>query len=341
MKLFEKVKAGVYVIAEIGGNFTTFEEAAALIDAAASSGVDCIKIQTFTAERICMSNAMFDMENTGKIPQREYFKKYELSEDLHRKIFKYIEGKGVDYLSTPSHVTDVDMLERLAVPAHKIGADDATNIPLLKYVARTGKPVLLSTGMCTLGEVQAAVKAIKEEGNNKIVVFHTVSGYPTHPENVNLEVIPALIKEFPEHPVGFSDHTLTPLASLYAAAKGARVLERHFTLDKKAEGPDHMLSSTPDEMKYLVDSVRLLPLMSGIAEKQPFGPEIKNRTNNRKSLVVIKAIKKGEVFSSLNLDILRPGTGMPPVMFEIVIGKKCARDLSADYILTPADIEPS
>ncbi|MCC7303021.1 MAG: N-acetylneuraminate synthase family protein [Bacteroidia bacterium] len=339
MKLFEKIKDGVYVIAEIGGNFITFREAALLIDAAVASGVDCIKIQTFTAERICMSTAMFDMENTGKIRQRDYFKKYEISEDIHRKIFQYIAGKGVDYLSTPSHFTDVDMLERLNAPAHKIGADDATNIPLLKYVARTGKPVLLSTGMCTLEEVRAAVNAIKEEGNDQIVVFHTVSGYPTHPRNVNLEVIPALIREFPQHPVGFSDHTVTPLASLFAAAKGARVLERHFTLDKMADGPDHMLSSTPEEMKYLVDSLKLLPLMKGVDVKQPFGPEIMNRQNNRKSLVVIKPMNKGDFFSRENLDILRPGTGIPPVMFENVIGKRCSCELPADHLLTPSDIE--
>lgn len=328
-----------YIIAEIGGNFTTYEEAAKLIDAAKYAGVDCVKLQTFRAETIVGKSAIFDMENTGKISQYEYFKKYELSEELHRMVFAYAESKGLDWFSTPSHPTDVDMLESLNVPAYKIGADDAVNIPLLKYVAKLGKPVFLSTGMCTLEEVKESVNAILEEGNRQIVIFHTVSGYPTHPKDVNLNVLKTLMKAFPEFPIGFSDHSLSPIACIAAAALGAKVLERHFTLDKNAEGPDHMLSSTPDEMKYLVESVRAVETMMGSYEKVPFGPEIQNRINNRKSIVAVKDIEKGEKFTKDNIDIKRPGSGIAPKSFPEIIGKSALRKINQDEILRWEDVQ--
>jgi len=322
-----------YIIAEIGGNFTTYEEAIKLIDAAKYAGVDAIKLQTYKAETIACKNAFFDMENTGKISQYEYFKKYELSEELHKKIFDYADSKNLDWFSTPSHQTDVDMLNFLGVKAHKIGADDATNIPLLKYTAKTGLFILLSTGMCNLEEVKDAVNAILEEKNDKIILFHTVSGYPTYSEQVNLNVINTFKKEFPNLPIGFSDHTLTPLACITASAMGAQVLEKHFTLDKKAEGPDHMISATPDEMKYIVDSVREIEKLKGSGLKMPVGAEIQNRINNRKSIVVIKDIKKDEKFSSENIDIKRPGNGIEPKYFTEILGKVTSKDLKKDDLI--------
>ncbi|HSA05550.1 MAG TPA: N-acetylneuraminate synthase family protein [Candidatus Gastranaerophilales bacterium] len=326
-----------YIIAEIGGNFTTYEEAIKLIDAAKYAGVDAIKLQTYKAETISSRNAFFDMENTGKISQYEYFKKYELSKELHKKIFDYADSKGLDWFSTPSHRTDVDMLNSLGVKVHKIGADDATNIPFLKYVAATKLTVLLSTGMCNLEEVKKAVNAILEQGNDKIVIFHTVSGYPTYPEYVNLNVINTFKKEFPEIPIGFSDHTLTPMACIAAATMGAQVLEKHFTLDKNAEGPDHMISATPDEMKYIVDSVREIEKMKGSSVKMPVGAEIQNRINNRKSIVAIKNIKKGEQFSLDNIDIKRPGNGIEPEYLTELTGKIALKDLKEDELITWSD----
>ncbi len=336
--IFNKDINQVYIIAEIGGNFTTYEQGVKLIDAAVSCGVDCIKLQTYRAETLSCRSAFFDMENTGKISQYDFFKKYELSREMHQKIFNYVSSKKVDWFSTPSHSTDVDMLASLDMPAYKIGADDAVNLPFLKYIAKLGKPIFFSTGMCTLEEIRQSVACILEEGNDQLIIFHTVSGYPTHPEHVNLRVLQTLQREFPDFPIGFSDHTLTPTACIAAASMGARVLERHFTLDKKAEGPDHMLSSTPDEMKYLVDSVRTIEKMMGSSVKMPFGPEVKNRINNRKSLTALHAIKKGEILSEENIGIKRPGSGIAPMHYESFLGKRAAMDIPQDQLLRWCDV---
>jgi N-acetylneuraminate synthase len=246
-----------YIIAEIGGNFTTFEQAKRLIDEAEKCGVDAVKLQTYRAETLSSKRAIFNMENTGVTSQFNLFKKYEVNEELHHKVFEYAESKNLDWFSSPSHESDVELLERCGVGAHKIGSDDAVNLPLLRYVAQTGKPIFLSTGMCTLEEVRESVDAILSQGNDKLILLHAITSYPTHPENVNLKAIETLRLEFPELVIGYSDHTLSPVACLCAVALGACVIERHFTYDKNADGPDHMLSSDYVEMKWLVDAIRV------------------------------------------------------------------------------------
>lgn len=327
-----------YVIAEIGGNFKTYEEAVNLIDGAKSAGVDCVKLQTYRADTIVSKKAMFDMESTGKIPQHEYFRKHEISDDLHKKIIDYIEKQELDWFSSPSYRTDIDMLLSLGMKAIKIGADDANNLPFLKYAARTKLPIVLSTGMCTLNEVREAVDTILKEGNENIVILHTVSGYPTYSDQVNLDILKTYKREFPDFYVGFSDHTLTPLAIITAAAMEADVVERHFTLDKGAEGPDHMISSTPDEMKYIVDSIREIEKMRGNGIKMPYGPEVQNRMNCRKSLVMINRVQKGCVIRIEDVDIKRPGHGIEPKYLEQVPGRTANRDLDPDDVLTWKDI---
>lgn len=335
------VSAGkpAYVIAEIGTNFLSYEEGARLIDAAKEAGVDCVKIQTFRAKTLVNKKAIFDMDNTGKISQYDYFKRYELSKAMHKKIFDYAGKKGLDCFSTPSHKTDVDMLESLGVKAYKIGADDAVNTPFLRYIAKKKLPIFLSTGMCTLGEIKESVSVILKEGNDKIVIFHTISAYPTYPKFVNLNVISTLRKEFPEFPIGFSDHTMSPLASIAAAVLGAKVIERHFTLDKKAKGPDHILSSAPYEMKYIIDNIREVEKMMGSGIKAPVGPEIKNRLNNRKSITASGDIRKNEVFSENNITIKRPGTGVSPNYYEQILGKKALRNIKEDDVIARKDID--
>ncbi len=175
-----------YIIAEIGGNFRTFKEAVALVDAAKESGVDCVKLQTFQADTLASKSAYFDMENTGKIAQYEYFKQNELSIELQKRTFNYIDSTGLDWLSTPSHQNDVDALISSGAKAFKIGSDDVTNPDFLKYVAKLHLPVILSTGMCTLDEIKEAVEVISGQGNNDLALLHTVSVYPTYPEFVNL-----------------------------------------------------------------------------------------------------------------------------------------------------------
>ena len=327
-----------YIIAEIGGNFTTFEQAQRLVDAAAGCGVDAVKLQTYRAGTLASRKAIFDMENTGVVPQYDLFKKYEVDEALHREVFACAESKGLDWFSTPSHETDVDLLGRLGVGAYKIGSDDAVNIPFLRYAARTGKPIILSTGMCTLQEVRESVDAIAAEGNERLILLHAITSYPTRPENVNLAAMQTLMREFPQLDVGYSDHTLNPLACLCAAAMGARVLERHFTYDKAAEGPDHALSADPAEMKWLVDAVRSFEVMRGSGVKCPADSERATRINNRKSVVLVHPVRAGVRLASADLAVKRPGTGIAPALLEQVIGRAVRSDMEADAVLTWDDL---
>lgn len=322
-----------YIIAEIGGNFTTYEEAVRLVDAAADCGVDAVKLQAYRAETVASKKAMFDMENTGKVSQFDLFKKYAIDRELHRKVFEYASQKGLDWFSSPSHQSDVEMLEELGVGVHKIGSDDAVNLPFLRYVARLGKPIILSTGMCTLGEVRESVAAILEQ-NDKLILLHAITSYPTHAPNVNLRAIETLMDAFPQLDIGYSDHTLSPVACLSAAAMGARVLERHFTYDKKADGPDHMLSANPQEMKWLVDAVREFEVMRGDGVKRPADSEQNTRVNNRKSIVLARDVAAGETLSAEHIAIKRPGYGIAPKHFDELIGRKLTVDMEQDAVLT-------
>ncbi len=327
-----------YIIAEIGGNFTTFEQARRLIDDAAGCGVDAIKLQTYRAQTLSSRVAMFDMENTGVTSQFDLFNKYAIDEKLHHEVFQYAQSKGLDWFSSPSHQTDVDLLEHCGVGAHKIGSDDAVNLPFLRYVARTGKPILLSTGMCTLEEVRQSVDVILGEGNDSLILLHAITSYPTHPEHVNLRAMQTLMETFPHLDVGYSDHTVTPVASLCAVAMGARVVERHFTYDKGAEGPDHMLSADPVEMKWLVDAIRAFEVMLGNGIKRPADSEKTTRRNNRKSLVITRAVKVGDRLTAENVGVKRPGYGLQPCFYEQVLGRIVARDLDADTVFDWDDL---
>lgn len=331
-------KHKIYIIAEIGGNFTTYEQAAALIDAAKECGVDAVKLQSYRAETLSSKKAVFDMENTGVTSQFELFDAYAVDEELHRKVFAYAKEKGLDIFSSPSHKTDVDMLERLGCDAYKIGSDDAVNLPLLRYIASLGKPVVYATGMCTLDEVKESVDAMLAEGNSQITILHAITAYPTHPEDVNLRAMQTLQKAFPHLTVGYSDHTLGTTACICAAAMGARMLEKHFTYDKHAEGPDHMHSADPEEMRQIVEAVRAFEVMRGSGIKMPAGAEAITRRNNRKSIVLCQDVKAGEPVSKEAVDIKRPGYGIQPKFLEQVIGRRAARDLHKEDILTWEDL---
>lgn len=327
-----------YIVAEIGGNFKDYETAVLLIDQAKESGVDAVKLQTYRAQTLSSRHAIFDMENTGVASQIEYFKEYEIDEKLHSKVYQYAKEKGLDIFSTPSHITDVEMLERLETDVYKIGADDATNLPFLKEIAKLKKPIILSTGMCTLEEVKEAVDTIISEGNSEITIMHVVSLYPTAPQYVNLEVIKTLQSQFPQFTIGYSDHTLGVDSCIFAAVMGAQIIEKHFTYDKNAEGPDHMLSATRDEMKILVDKIRLYEQMRGNSIKMPVGDEVKNRRNNRKSVVCVRDMKKGDIITNEDIDIKRPGSGILPKYKEMMIGKTLVKDVEEDSLLQWSDL---
>lgn len=327
----------IYIIAEIGGNFVTLEEAKALVDSAAACGVDAIKLQTFTAEKVASKKAIFDMENTGITSQFDLFKKYEIDEALHYQIFDYIKSQGLDWFSTPSHESDVEMLDRLGVEAYKVGSDDAVNIPFLQLLARRGKPILLATGMCTMEEVRESVAAILGEGNSQLVLLHAVTSYPTHAENVNLLAMKAMMEEF-SLPVGYSDHTLGTVACVAAAAMGAVVLEKHFTLDRNAEGPDHILSADPEQMRQIVEQVRMVEAMRGSGIKMPAASEKTTRINNRKSVVVTRSLPAGHCLKESDIDIKRPGFGIAPKYFDMLAGRRLNRSLEEDEVISWSDL---
>jgi N-acetylneuraminate synthase len=266
------------------------------------------------------------------------FRKYEIDAELHEAVFRYAESRGLDWFSSPSHQTDVDMLEACGVGAHKVGSDDAVNLPFLRYLARTGKPILLSTGMCTLDEVRESVAAIREAGVSRLILLHAITSYPTHPENVNLRAMQTMMQTFPDLDVGYSDHTLSPVACLCAVAMGARVIERHFTYDKKADGPDHMLSADPSEMKWLVDAIRAFEIIRGDGVKVPAASEEKTRRNNRKSVVTVRALRAGETLQAGDIAIKRPGYGIQPKYFEQLLGRQIKQDLAEDSVLSWEDL---
>jgi len=326
----------VYIIAEIGGNFRTFDEARQLVDAACRCGVDAIKLQTFTAENVASRKALFDMENTGVTSQFELFRQYAIDEELHRQIFDYIRSKGVDWFSTPSHQSDVEMLDRLGVGAYKVGSDDAVNLPFLKYLARREKPIILATGMCTLEEVRESVATILGEGNPQLALLHAVTSYPTHAEDVNLRAMQTMMREF-GLPTGYSDHTIGTVACLAAAAMGAVILEKHFTLDKHAEGPDHILSADPAEMTTIVEQVRVLESMLGSGLKMPAAAERGTRINNRKSIVVARDLPQGHCLTADDIAVKRPGYGIPPSSFDQVLGRQLNKSMLADEVVTWGD----
>lgn len=327
----------IYVVAEIGGNFQDLVTAKRLVDLAKRAGVDAVKLQHYRAETITSKKALFDMEYTGVTSQYELFKRYELDDELTAAVVSYCRQQRITVLSTPSHQSDVDSLEQHGLPAYKIGSDDAVNLPLIKHVARIGKPILLSTGMCTMTEVQAAVDAILEEGNDRIVLLHCVSSYPAPPEAVNLRAMTAMSGHF-ACPVGYSDHTLGIDACYAAAALGASVLEFHVTHDKSAAGPDHRLSKDFEETVALVAKVRALPLLLGDGRKRPAASEVLTMRNNRKSLVLTAPVRAGDKITPKNVAIKRPGSGIPCRHYYGVLGKTASRDLAADDPLTWDDI---
>jgi N,N'-diacetyllegionaminate synthase len=323
----------VFIIAEIGYNFTSVAEAKASIDAAIECGVDAVKFQTFRAETVVSRHTDFPAE-AGATNQFEEFKRYEISEDLHRELFAYARDKKVLVFSTPSYFDDVDLLERLQVAVYKIGSDDLTNLPFIRYVAEKGKPLIFSSGMGTLAEVDEAVQTIRAVGNDQIVILHCVSNYPIRElRGLNLNVIRTFQQAF-NVPVGFSDHTTTLSASLGAVALGASVIERHFTLDKHLNVPDAFFSADPAEMKTLVQCIRELEQALGTGVKRPVPSEENMRSETRKSVIARTALRPGEVITKDKIIVKRPGTGVPPKLAHLVVGRRAKQAIQVDEVIT-------
>jgi len=328
----------VYIIAEIGYNFSTPAEALASVDAAADCGVDAIKLQTFRAETTASKLSEFP-EEAGSGSQFEEFKRYEISEELHRQVFARAKARGIHAFSTPSYYTDLDLLERLGVPVQKVGSDDLTNLPFLKAVAKTGKPIIFSTGMANLSEVCEAYETYRAAGNENLIVMHCVSNYPVRDLSVmNLRVLQTYQRCF-GIPVGFSDHTMTLSASLGAVALGANRVERHFTIDKKLPVPDAAFSADPTEMKALVQSIRELESAMGNGLKIPTATEQEMRKETRKSAIALVDIQPGELITPEKFILKRPGTGVPPREVHLLVGRRAKSLIRAEEAIRWEGVE--
>ncbi|CAH6889720.1 AFP-like domain-containing protein [Vibrio chagasii] len=327
-----------YVIAEIGGNFKTYNEAKKLIDAAHEAGADAVKLQTFKAETLASKLAKYEMANTGNVSQYDLFKEYEIGKELHEKVYAYSKEKGLDIFSTPSHASDLQMLEDIGTNVYKIGSDDSNNLNFIAEVAALQKPLIVATGMCTLKEVDDIVDTISKTGNTNFSILHAITSYPTEYNIANLNVIKTYKNRYPGVVIGYSDHTIGMQCSLAARVMGADIIERHFTLDRNAEGPDHILSSDPDEMKFLIDSIRIVEEAFGNGVKMPVHQEQINRRNNRKSIVLNKNLEQGDTISKDAICVKRPGTGIEASQFNMIIGRKVNKALVKDEVLTWNDL---
>jgi len=332
-----------FIVAEVGPNHNgDINIAKKLVDIAKNAGVDAIKFQTFEAMRYVSKvarKADYDIVNTGSDESMlEAQKKLELSKEFHIEIKNYIEKKGLIFFSTPhANEWSVDLLEEVGVPAYKIGSGDITNIPFLKYVAQKDKPIILSTGMSVIEDIERAVKAIKEEGNEQLILLQCTSDYPCAIQDINLNVIQTLKNKF-NTIVGFSDHTLRIDTPSIAVALGAKVIEKHITLDRDMPGPDHKASLEPNELKEMVKLIRETEIMLGSSEKKPTKAEINVASVARKSLVTTRNIKKGEKITKEMLTYKRPGIGIPPYEIEKVIGRTAKKDIEEDMLISFEDL---
>jgi N-acetylneuraminate synthase/N,N'-diacetyllegionaminate synthase len=333
----------VFIIAEAGVNHNgDLRKAFRLIDAAVAAGCDAVKFQTFKAEKLVSINASkarYQKITTGeKGSQFEMLKKLELDKSQHQQLSRHCRRQGIIFLSTPFDENSVDLLEQIGVSIYKVPSGEITNLPLLKYVALKKKPIILSTGMSTLEEVKRAVKTITSAGNSRITVLHCVTAYPAPVEQANLRAIQTLAGSL-KLPVGYSDHTEGLDAVLAAVALGARVIEKHFTLDKNLPGPDHKASLEPGELKEMVARIRLLEKALGDGIKRPVPCEIENITVVRKSVIAAHTLIKGQKISRGDLAIKRPGNGIQPADINKVIGCKVRKNIEADKVLTWKDIQ--
>lgn len=326
----------VFIIAEAGVNHNGDPQAAEkMVAAAAQAGADAIKFQTFTAGKLLVKNAPKADYQTANTPagesQFEMIKKLELDLDAHRKLIRCCKDNKIYFMSSPFDNDSIDLLNDLEVEIFKVPSGELINVPYLRRMGALNKTVFLSTGMATLTEIETALKELTRSGTarEKITVLHCNTEYPTPYEDVNLNAMLTIKNTFKIN-VGYSDHTPGIEVPVAAVALGASVIEKHFTLDKNQPGPDHKASLDPCELKLMVDSIRNIERAMGDGVKKPSKSEAKNIKIARKSIVAGTAIKKGDIFSEANLAVKRPGTGISPLRWDEVIGRRAGRDFSED-----------
>ena len=329
----------VFIIAEAGVNHNgSIKLAYKLIDVASASGVNAVKFQTFKAENLVSKNAQkaeYHKQTTN--PSESQFnmlKKLELDANAHRRLIDYCDKKDIIFLSTPFDYESIELLNKLKLQIFKIPSGEITNLTYLRHIGSLNKKVILSTGMSNLKEIGDAIKILINAGTLKenITVLHANTMYPTPMEDVNLRAMQTIQNKF-DVAVGYSDHTLGIEVDIAAVAMGATIIEKHFTIDKTMDGPDHKSSINPEEVKAMVSSIRNIEKALGSSIKKPSKSEKPNIIMARKSIVASKSIKKGELFTENNLTTKRPGTGLSPMEWDSVIGKVAKRDYQIDDLL--------
>ena len=332
----------VYVIAEAGVNHNgKLDLAYELIDVAAAAGADAVKFQTFRAEALASGSARkaaYQQTRSSGTSQLEMLRPLELSPAAHRKLQVRCEQAGIEFMSSPFDRESVDLLDELGVAAFKLGSGEVTNWPLLRYVAAKGRPVLLSTGMSDLAEVLEAVGVLQDAGAADVALFHCVSQYPAPPEDANLSVIP-LLAAATGLPIGWSDHTTGTDIALAAVALGSRMIEKHFTLDRTLEGPDHEASLEPAELAAMIAGIRRIEAAIGQPVKRPAPSELDNRLLVRRSLAAAVAVEAGGVLTEEVLTELRPADGIPCRFRDVVIGRRVRRTISASETIKWDDLQ--
>ena len=326
-----------FIVAEAGVNHNgSLEMARQLVDVAARAGADAVKFQTFKAERVVSATAPkaeYQLETTDAAEsQLDMIRRLELSPEAHRELQAYCQEQGVLFMSTPFDKESVDLLDELGVPVFKIGSGEVTNWLLLEHIARKGKPIILSTGMSYLSEVDEAVRVIREAGNEQLVLLHCVSNYPADPADANLCAMQMMAAAF-QVPVGYSDHTPGIEVALAAVALGACVIEKHFTLDRDLPGPDHKASLEPAELKSMIQGLCTVEKALGNGVKRPQESEMSSRAAGRRSLIAARTIQSGTIITREMLTAKRPGTGIPPTQERLLVGRTAIVRIPVDQLI--------
>jgi len=329
----------VFIIAEVGVNHNgSLELAKQLVDVATGCGADAVKFQTFKATTLvtkAAQQAEYQTTNTGKQEsQFDMLKRLELSEVDHQELVAHCHKNQIEFMSTPFDLQSIQFLNGLGVERFKIPSGEITNYPYLKMVGAYNKEIVLSTGMATLSDIEAALNLLIDSGTDKdkITILHATTDYPTQMQDVNLMGMQTIAQSF-KVKVGYSDHTPGIEVPTAAVALGATIIEKHFTLDRNLPGPDHKASLEPEELKAMVKSIRNIEIALGDGIKRPSNSEQKNMQVARKSLVALTTIKKGEVFTEQNLTVKRPGLGISPMRWNEVIGQVALQDYLADDLI--------
>ena len=332
-----------FIIAEAGVNHNgSIEMARRLVDVAVEAEADAVKFQTFKAERLVAPHAAkaeYQTHTTDPGESHlEMLRSLELSLEMHVDLMSYCRENGIIFISSPFEEGSCDLLDELAVPAFKIPSGEITNLPFLAHVAAKGKPMIVSSGMSYISEVEGAVRTIEGAGNNDFVLLHCVSNYPTDPADVNLRAMQTMASAF-RAPAGYSDHTLGIEIPLAAVALGACVIEKHFTLDSTLTGPDHRASLEPDQLTAMVRGIRTVEAALGHGRKKPAASEANTASVARKSLVAASDLQPGTMLAEEMIAVMRPGTGLPPVMRPHIVGRTLRTPVRAGELITLDNLE--